>query len=109
MNSERLQRILWSPYYAHLATEAQSLWPAIYAIVLTNVVLSALFEIYCGLEDPFDAKGDDDLNFAWIFELNNYLFEDVATKPYYEQVRPIYPIRKSRRADIATSTLSLPK
>ena len=101
--------ILWSPYFAHLANESTGVWASIYAIVLTNVVLSVLFEIYSGLEDPFDAKGNDDLNFAWVFDANTYLFEDVSIKPYPEQFRPIYPIRKTHRPDIGESLVRFPQ
>ena len=77
--------ITWSPYFASLSHTAGALWVGIYAIVLTNLVLATLFEVYLGLEDPFDDDGDDDLNFAWIFEIKSWMFQDSSRVSYQDQ------------------------
>ena len=71
--------ILWSPHFVYLAGGVTGeLWVAIYGMVITNLLLCLLYEVYAQIEDPFDAEGDDDLNFGWTFEVHNYMFEDLG-------------------------------
>lgn len=95
--------IIWSFYFANLA-KTWGLGYALYAIIVSNTLLVCLFEIFCSLEDPFDGRGDDDLNFAWVFEVNNFMFEDIATtRPYHEQSRPVRPLRRVPHQSLSDS------
>lgn len=47
---------LYAPYYAHLATELNSLGMGISFSIITSIALTALFETVYALEDPFEPR-----------------------------------------------------
>src|SRR3989338_5229154 len=89
--------IFWSPYFVYIASG--TLWISVYGMVITNLLLCILYEVHSQIEDPFDAEGEDDLNFAWTFEVHNYMFEDLGDAgqeshgAFRDQTGRIQPLR----------------
>jgi hypothetical protein len=55
--------IIFGPTFNYLSNEAGGIWHGIFLAIVYSVILTGLDNVQDGLENPFDGKGEDDIQF----------------------------------------------